>query len=316
MPFRRLPPLTALRAFEAVARRESIKDAADELCVTPGAVSQQIRKLEEDLGMPLLIRRNRAIEVTPPARVLAAGLTDALSRIREAVQAAQPNSDEGCLVVACPPAFAMKWLVPRLCTFVDAHPDIDLRMLPHDDLAGLAVQGADVQIRLGTEPAEGLESESLGEETFIPLMSPAFAERHGIDTPADLLRVPLVSYKHDGLFPEAPTWVDWFGARHLPEPEDSRFFGFGGQVEQAIDAAVSGLGAVLGPQVLAARDLAAGRLVAPWGPELGTGLSYEIAWPERLGRSANVRAFRQWLVSEFTASQEAPVSPGLTAAVA
>ncbi len=310
MAIRRLPPLTALRAFEAVARHASFKNAADELCVTPGALSQQVRKLEDDLGVELLIRHNRSIEVTPRGQALCDGLSDAFLCMRDAVASARPELQPDCLVVGCPSPFAMKWLVPRLGHFTEAHPDVDIRIAA--DYRSATAEPVDVTIRLSEARTGELGSERLARESFLPLVSPSFLERYNIRTPEDFLRVPLIREASGDLFGEAPRWEDWFRACGIDAPADCRVIDFGDRIDQAIDAAASGVGALLGPRVLSDMDLASGRLVSPCGPEITAPVHYEVACARRPGRPRLVDAFREWLNTEFVPMAQ-PAAPQLRA---
>ncbi|MEL7535924.1 MAG: LysR substrate-binding domain-containing protein [Pseudomonadota bacterium] len=312
MPFRRLPALTALRAFEAVARCESFKDAADELCVTPGALSQHVKKLEDDLGIALLIRHNRSIEVTDAGRDLLSGLTAAFVRIRDAVAATRMSVDSDCLIVGCPPPFATKWLVPRLGRFTAQYPDLNIRIAPDSEVSGPSGEAVDITIQLSDEQRSELRAEHLVTESFLPLMSPDFIKRHKLTCSADLTRAPLLGDACGSLYSGAPTWADWFAACGLDAPECSPVIDFGDRVDHAIDAAVSGVGVLLGPRVLAEKELADGRLVSPWGPEIVAESHYAVASSLRPRQRGKVDAFKDWLRSEFIPPQQ-PAAPFLRA---
>ncbi len=299
MPFRRLPPLLALRAFEAVARLGSFKQAADELSVTPGAVSQQVKKLEADMGATLLLRRPRGVEPTETGHLLRAGLSDAFMRITEAVEAARPVAESKSLVVACGPPFAAKWLVPRLGDFSNTHPDLELRIAANFALMDYGPNEIDVGIRLSNTETPGLTREWLLEETVMPMASPGFIEKQAIGEPRDLLRVPLLADESMAFEEGSPTWETWFEAAGLPRERATPALMFGAHDEQAIEAAVAGAGVVLGRRVLASSDLDRGRLVAPFGPELSTGIRYQFDCLDHKCRMPKVETFRTWLVNRM-----------------
>ncbi|MGD9339922.1 MAG: LysR substrate-binding domain-containing protein [Chromatiales bacterium] len=299
MPFRRLPPLASLRAFEAVARLGSFKQAADELNVTPGAVSQQVKKLEADMGVSLFRRHHRGIEPTETGHILKAGLSDAFLRLSEAVEAARPLAESKTLVVACRPPFAAKWLVPRLGGFADAYPDLELRIAANFTLLDYGSNDIDVGVRLSIDETPGLYREWLLEETVLPLASPAFVEKQAISEPKDLLRVPLLAEESMSFVERSPTWETWFDAAGLPSSRATPTLQFGSHAEQAIEAAVAGAGVVLGRRVLASSDLARGRLVSPFGPELAAGVRYQFDCLERKLRQRKVETFRAWLLANL-----------------
>ena len=299
MPFRRLPPLLSLRAFEAAARHGSFKAAAEELNVTPGAVSQQVKKLEEDLGVTLFVRHNRVIEPTSEGLILKAGLSDAFVRIREVVESVRPSNEERALVVTCGPPFAAKWLVPRLNKFLNRHPEIDLQVAANFTKLEYGTEGTDVGIRFTKREPDDLHFEWLGEETVVPLASPSFIERQNLREPRDLMRVPLLTEESMRIHEGAPGWEDWFAAVGLTEGSTFRGVNFGRHAEQAIDAAIAGAGVVLGRRILAALDIAEGRLVAPFGPELRTGVRYQFVCRKDRQHLSRTVAFHDWVVEEI-----------------
>ncbi|MEM9304995.1 MAG: LysR substrate-binding domain-containing protein [Pseudomonadota bacterium] len=301
MPSQRLPALTALRAFEAVARHGSFKAAAEELFVTPGALSQQVRKLEDELDTPLFIRRNRLIEPTPAGIKLRAALTDAFLRIREAVDGIVSSPDDDRIVVACGPPFAAKWLVPRLGKLLELNPDADIRVAANFELLEYDQHDIDVGIRFGFPEDAETGSELLHRETVLPLASPAFVERHRLREPRDLLRAPIIADGSMEFAPGSPDWARWFSEAGLAASGAQRGVNFGGHAEQAIDAAVAGAGVVLGRRTLAQWDIEAGRLVAPFGPELDTGLAYRLCYQRGGLQDPRVQAFRDWIVRELGA---------------
>jgi len=299
MPYRRLPALSALRAFEAVARHGAFKAAAGELNVTPGALSQQVRKLEDELGVPLFVRQNRRIEPTAAALRLKSGLTDAFTRMREAVEAVRNVDEESNLVLAASQPFAAKWLVPRLGRFVSACPGFNIRVVTNPASLDASPCEIDVGIEFGAENGGGLHRDVLLEESVLPLASPGFVEAQRLQEPRDMLRVPLLTEESMAFCAEAPSWGSWFEAAGLPATGTSRGINFGMHAEQAIDAAVAGAGVVLGRRTLAALEMDQGRLVAPFGPELDARICYELVCREDKLRSEKVALFRDWLFCEL-----------------
>ena len=299
MPHRRLPALNALRAFEAVARHGSFKAAAAELCVTPAALSQQVRKLEQDLDLELFLRRNRSIETTPAGIRLHTGLTAAFLRMHEAVESIRPSTHRNRLAVSCEPAFASKWLSPRLSGYIDGHPDLEIALVSHVEFTGSSSAGIDAGIRLSREAHPELETTWLQEEVMVPLAAPEFIEKHRLREPGDILRVPLI--QDDGLgFCNGPTWESWFAAAGLNSARAHYAIHFGRHQEQSVDAAIAGAGVALCRKTLAARDLAAGRLRAPVGPGLPGGARYQFLWRDSTEPAEPLAAFRTWITGELS----------------
>ncbi len=220
------PPLNALRAFEAAARHLSLTKAALELNVTPGALSHQIRGLEDHLGLKLFDRGVRSIALTAAGKALHPGLQAGFLHIRDALASLNRLSDARVLVVSTPPGFTSKWLAPRLYRFSIAYPEIDVRVSSSINNANFATDGVDAAIRnLPVDAAqdEALEVEKLIDLSLVPVCSPAFVEKHGPLTSPDMLKgVPLIH--DDSLSGRAamPTWADWFAAAGVRDADVSR----------------------------------------------------------------------------------------------
>lgn len=306
MPYRRLPPLNALRSFEAVARHGSFKSAAGELCVTPAALSQQVRKLEDDLGVELFLRENRSITITPAGMRLHAGLTDGFMRIRDAVESVTPTAKR--LMVSCGPPFAAKWLTPRLGEFMRAYPSVGISLNSMPDEEDYASKGIDIGISLGNRPHADLEQEWLTEETLVPLAAPAFIEEHRLREPRDIMRVPIIW--DDGLaFAGGPTWESWFATLGLDPANANRGVHFGRHNDRAIDAAAAGAGVALCRTTLASMDIASGRLAIPFGPIMETGVRYQLLHRASAETAALVTTFKDWLLAEMTeAANDCPLA--------
>ncbi|KPP83992.1 MAG: LysR family transcriptional regulator, glycine cleavage system transcriptional activator [Rhodobacteraceae bacterium HLUCCA08] len=291
----RLPPLTALRAFEAAARHLSFAKAADELNVTPAALSFQIRNLEDHLGQPLFRRRNRAVDLTEAGRTLAPGTTEGFAALQSAWAATRRLGDTTRLVVTAGPAFTAKWLAPRLFQFVGANPDIELRFSASLRIMDFARDEIDVAIRFGQEVEAGLFSRVLVEEWVTPMVAPDLAA--GLATPADLARLPLLHQDDlDFLRPRA-NWAAWFAAAGLsPPPDTGPHFS---QADHAVTAALAGAGAILGRPSLTEGHLQQGQLVMPFELTLGVSAVYRFVCPMGAETRPQVARFLAWLEAEL-----------------
>jgi LysR family glycine cleavage system transcriptional activator len=293
----RLPPLNGLRAFEATARLRSMKRAADELGVTPGAVSQLIRRLEERLNKPLFRRTNRALVLTEAGQMFFPAVRHAFGEIDDATRRLELESFAGrrSLSVSVPPAFAAMWLVPRLGRFRERHPTIDLRIVTSRALANFGPDGVDAAIRHGLGRYKGLRSDRIASAVLIPVASPTLASlsRRPV-SPAGLLELPLL---HGG---DRQEWALWFEAQGVPDPGPAiaRGGSFDDQI-LLIRAAASGQGVALATEALVEPELAAGTLVrlleAAWPQEH----AYWLVCPESVVNQPRIRAFRDWLLSEI-----------------
>ncbi|WP_136441783.1 transcriptional regulator GcvA [Pacificoceanicola onchidii] len=290
----RLPPLTALRAFEAAARHLSFAKAASELNVTPAALSFQIKKLEEDLGQPVFKRLNRAVELTEVGKVLAPSLSEGFGRLNAAWASARRMLDTKILSVTAGPAFTTKWLAPRLFEFASAHPDIELRFAATLRSLDFDRDAVDVAIRYGYGPDPGLYCEHLVDECLTPMMRPELAERYL--TVESLLKAPLL-YDASQDFIEPPAdWAAWFracGLEGAPKPV-ARF----SQADHALDAALAGGGVVFSRTSLAIPHLARGELVAPFPIALTTDAKFRVLCEKGTENKPQIAAFRTWLRDE------------------
>jgi LysR family transcriptional regulator, glycine cleavage system transcriptional activator len=293
-----LPPLGALRAFEATARLMSFSKAADELHVTPAAVSHQIHALEQDLGVKLFHRMNRSIELTTSARVLLPGLSEAFAGIRSSVRRLQAHNDTGTLTVTASPSIAAKWLVLRLHHFQEQHADIDVRISATDDLVDLTKGDFDIAIRYGTGKYPGLDVELLFRNEVFPACSPQLLAtgpplRVPNDLPAHLL-IHDQAIERDPLVPTWPMWLKAAGVKQVPAANGLSF----NNIHLALDAAIAGRGVVLAYSTIAAADLDAGRLVRLFSLALPDPFAYYIVTAPGALERAKVRAFRNWLRAE------------------
>ncbi|MBV9861620.1 MAG: transcriptional regulator GcvA [Alphaproteobacteria bacterium] len=297
----RLPPLSALRAFEAAARYLSFSKAADELNVTPAAVSHQIHALEQDLGVRLFHRLNRSIELTPSARILLPGLTDAFAGIHASVRRLRAHNDTGTLTVTASPSIAAKWLVVRLHRFQERFAEIDVRISATDNLVDLTKGDFDIAIRYGTGRYPGLEVELLLRNEVFPACSPLLLKSGPpLNTPEDLRHHALIhdqAVERDPLVPTWPMWLRAAGVSGVPTNSGLSV----STNHLALEAAIGGHGVVLAYSAIAAADIAAGRLVRLFSLALPDLFAYYIVTAPGALERPKVRAFRDWLREEADA---------------
>ena len=301
---RRLPPLNALRAFEAAARHLNFSRAADELSVTPGAVSQQIQNLEDYVGAALFKRTPKGLLLTDAAQTALPALREAFDRLAEAASLLTAAVDGRRLTLTAPPSFAAKWLVPRLGAFERVHPQVDVWLSAAIELVDLTAGEVDIAIRYGAGRYPGLEVKRLFSETVIPVASPDHLAEHALNTPADLANHILL---HDGspdLDDSCPDWSMWLAARGLKGIDGMRGPRFN-QSSLVIEAAVNGRGVALAKRTLAAADLEAGRLVAPLQIATAVDFAYYLVHPKAKGRLPQVKAFVSWIEAEALAHEQA-----------
>ncbi|MEW9919695.1 transcriptional regulator GcvA [Marimonas sp. MJW-29] len=289
------PPLTALRAFDAAARHMSFAKAAEELNVTPAALSFQIKSLEEHLGAPLFRRLNRAVELTDAGRALAPDAKAAFETLTNGWRAAQRTQDHQSLTVTAGPAFTAKWLAPRLFQFAHEHPEIELRFSASLRLMDFARDDVDVAIRFGYGPDPGLYSLPLAEEWVTPVMLPEMAERY--PTPESLRDAVLIVDESIGFLDPPADWATWSAAMGIEPlvPTGPRF----SQADHALDAVMSGIGVALGRRALVIKDLAEERLVAPYGKALPTGARFRFVCAKGAETRPQIAAFQNWILREI-----------------
>lgn len=291
----RLPSLTSLRAFEAAARHMSFAKAADELSVTPAALSYQIKSLEADLGQPLFRRLNRAVELTEAGRALAPGTSSAFDKLAAAWRDVRRMQDSGVLTVTAGPAFTAKWLAPRMYDFAQAHPDIELRFVAGLKLADFDRDEVDVAIRFGLKADPSLYSEPLIEEWVTPMMAPSMVAQ--FKTPQDLAKATLIHDDSMMSFDRFGDWEMWAAAAKI-DLDTSHGVRFS-QADHALDAAMSGAGVVLGRVSLAARAMEAGRLVAPFALGIVVEPKFRFLCPKGTQTRPKVAAFHDWVLEEI-----------------
>lgn len=285
----RLPPFSSLVALEAAARHRSYSRAADELFVTHGAVSQQVRKLEEELGVQLFARRGNQMEPTPTGAALAAQIGAAIDTLRQGVDGAR-RAASGPIVISTGAAFATRWLVTQLARLSAETGELDLTIRVEDRMSDLATDGADVALRFGEGPWPGVESVRLIDEVLFPVCSPALLERHPIDKPEDLLHAPLL--RHTGL-----PWSTWFHAMGIEAPQLPPALGFDDS-SMMLDAAAQGLGVALARSGIARRDLGDGRLVRPLPGEVDVETGHHFVWRAENPKLPRLLKLRDWFLKE------------------
>jgi len=300
MQFRELP-LSALRAFEAAARLTSFKDAAEELGVTPAALSYQIRNLEDLYGVQLFERRNRTVLLTEAGERLAPGVSSGFSELAAAVEHLTDDEDDHILIISVGPAFASKWLTPRLAGFLEKHPEIDPRISANLGLSDFDRERIDVGIRFGSGDYPGVAVEKLMTEAVTPMCSPELVRNAGGKlAPGDIARHPIIHDDSIAHFDDVPRWSDWLTQMGVDGVDLDRGLHFN-HAEHALDAAIEGAGIVLGREVLAARDLRQGRLVRPFDLTLSLPQAFYLAYRPGALDKPNIRALRDWLVEEIKA---------------
>ncbi|UEM06377.1 transcriptional regulator GcvA [Skermanella rosea] len=306
---RRLPPLNAIRAFEAAARHLSFTRAAEELNVTQAAISHQIKGLEDVLGVPLFRRLNRALVLTEAGQGYLPPLREALDQIADATAKLKAADGGGSLTISTIASFAAKWLVPRLPHFQEQHPHLDVLLSTTPQMVDFTQQDVDAAIRFGRGGWEGVRAEKLLTEDIFPVCSPALLEGpKRLRTPEDLAGFTLL---HDDFLIGWTMWLQSAGVRGVDAARGPRFT----DSALVLQAAVAGHGIALARRVLAADDLDAGRLVAPFGITLPTELAYYFVAPPRYFDRPKVAAFYEWVCGEARDYRKAEERTGTAAAL-
>ncbi|MEE4378330.1 MAG: transcriptional regulator GcvA [Candidatus Competibacteraceae bacterium] len=303
----RLPPLNALRAFETAARHLSFKQAAEELNVTPAAVSQQIKQLEHYLDIELFQRSNRMLQLTDIGRRFLPKLQEGFACFAAAMEEVTGESELNVLTVSVAPSFAAKWLVPRMNNFITVHPKIDIRvsasMTPIDlqsvvDMKEFQRDGVDLTVRFGRGQYPGFRVDKLFAVSIVPMCSPRLLEgAQPLSKPEDLRYHTLL---HDEILvvddrhPDWRMWLEEAGVEGVDTKRGQHF----NHTALALEAAVEGQGVVLSIKNLALADLAAGRLVVPFDLDIPLEFAYYIVCPEATADEPNIVAFREWLLAE------------------
>lgn len=289
---RRLPPLSALRAFEAAARHGSFKRAASELAVTPTAISHQIRSLEEHIGRPVFDRQIRKVALTETGAQLYPVLRNGFDAFEAVLDRLMPKTRRPQVTISATTAFTAKWLVPRVSRFQELYPDIDLQLHASDSAVDLTENGIDLAIRYGRGPYPGLAAEMIFADDFAPVANP----RLGIITQQDLSKAPLIHFQWRRVDPLNPTWESWFAASGLPWVPSHPQLRFSDE-SHAIQAAVAGQGIALLSLALLRDELAAGQLAQPFGPII-PGHAYHLVRRTDRPPHAAMMTVMDWLRAE------------------
>ncbi|MBX3620498.1 MAG: transcriptional regulator GcvA [Rhizobacter sp.] len=290
---RKLPPLSALPCFEAAARLLSFSRAAEELSLTPGAISRAVKHLEQQLDVQLFERGTRTVRLTEVGEPYAQAVRQALEQLAAATATATSRHSASTLNVSTSDGLAGRWLVPRLYRFHRAHGDIDVRVSTTGKLVSFLGDGIDLAIRYGSGQYAGLTSEFLTGEDVFPVCSPKLLKGpHPLRKPEDLRHHTLIrdAYPID--------WAAWLASAGVKGVNASRGLTFDSYTF-AVQAAVQGEGVVLGRTMLVADDLAAGRLVQPFRHALKARSSFFLVYPPEAIRQRKVRLFRDWLMAEM-----------------
>lgn len=282
--------LGPLRVFDAVYRSGGISRGAEALHVTPGAVSQQIKQLEVMLGVLLVQKAGREIELTEAGLILAKSLSDLFDRIEAVLDEVTEVGNPRKLRLKVLPTFAIKWLVPRLASFYAAHSDIDIEIATVSRAQELQLDNADFVVRHGTGQWPGLHVDHLFDEVFVPVCSPAMAKTIG--APEDLLEAQLL---HSMMRPEG--WPTWLGAAGLGAAQPTRNVTLA-NAALCVQAAVNGLGVAIAQKAYVRDDLASGRLVHPLEQEVRTEFGYYLLCDPSKADTQPLKLFREWLLSE------------------
>lgn len=295
---RRLPPLKSLQAFESAARWLSFTKAADELFVTPAAISQQIKQLESYLGIPLFRRMTRAVQLTEEARAVLPLVSEGFDKLAEAIDRLAREEETGLLTVSSVPTFATKWLVHHLADFSDLHPDIDVRIDASLETRDFVRDGIDVSIRLGLGDYPGLHVAKIFNEEVSPVCSPRLLDG---DKPLrrfeDLKNHRLLHVDWGKLSTQSPGWSMWTKAAGVEGVEVDRGPRFSVE-NMAIEAAINAEGVALVSHSAVVADVRAGRLVRPFDFTVKSDIAYWLVCPLEHLRRAKVKAFCDWLLAK------------------
>lgn len=289
---RKLPPLAALRAFEAAGRHQSFKRAANELGVTPTAISHQIKLLEATLRMQLFRRGVRRIDLTPEGQRLFPVLRDGFDRIDQVLAELRRPRRE-ILTLSSTPLFTARWLVPRVDSFRELNPGVDLRLHATVETVDLLSGEADAAIRYGRGPFPGLIAKTLVAQHFVPMCSPSL----GPIRPDQLRRLPLLHSEWHRQGPETPTWARWGEISGVPDVDWTKGVTFTDE-SHTIQAAIAGHGVALLSPLLLAPELEIGSLVQPFGPAIA-GLHFHFVYPDSPQSIHKCAALETWLKESF-----------------
>ncbi|WP_018690825.1 transcriptional regulator GcvA [Algicola sagamiensis] len=295
---RRLPPLNALKAFEAAARHLSFTKAAEELFVTQAAISHQIKSLEEHLGLKLFMRRNRSLLLTEEGQSYFLDIKDIFSQINDATEKLLARGAKGAITISLPPSFAIMWLVPRLSEFSELHPEIDVRIKAVDLDEGSLTDDVDVAIYYGKGQWPSLRADKLHTEYLIPVCSPKLLNStKPLRMLEDLSQHTLL---HDGSRKDWKQWVKNYNLKNINVNQGPIF----SHSSMVLQAAAHGQGIALGHSVLAKPEIESGRLVCPFNQVLVSKNAYYLVCQEGQSDLGKIVAFRDWMMTMVEEEQD------------
>jgi LysR family glycine cleavage system transcriptional activator len=301
---RKIPPVNAIRAFEAACRHMQFQLAAEELGITPSALSYQIRQLEEHLSFKLFKRLNRAVELTKEGRILSAGVIESFEKLEETFALLQSDENDNTLVVSTGPAFSAKWLAPRLYSYLEQNPEIDFRLSANLKLTDFERDGVDAVIRFGGGDYPDLFTEALFQEISTPLISPKLFEETGGKADETLFTKTSLIHDESLKFLDGGQWGTWLEAMNYKtiNPDKGAHFN---HADHCIEAAVDGGGIVMGRLGFAFREINAGRLIAPFKQAISAKGGFYFCCPEEALQKDKVLNFLAWLRDEASDQAEA-----------
>jgi LysR family glycine cleavage system transcriptional activator len=292
-----LPPLNALRAFEAAARAGSYVAAAEDLGVSPAAISQQVRHLEEFLGKQLFMRFNNRVVLTDAGQAIHAGASEALQMISAMTEQLMSGATRARIVISAISSLAERWLEPRLAAFARENPQLRLDLRVEQDPVDFARLGIDLRICYGTSLYPDMMARNLCQDEVLPLCAPAYLERNPGAGLLGMQAVPADDLVHTNwgpMFFSHPTWRSWFAKAGLARPDDSKGYQIGTSA-LVLDMARDGVGVALGQRMMAEGDLAQGRLVALSDITIALGHPYCVVHPRSKARKPGLQALIDWL---------------------
>lgn len=295
-----LPPLNALRAFESAARTGSYVAAAEELGVSPAAVSQQVRNLEEFLGKQLFMRFNNRVSLTDAGQMIFAGTSDALQSISALTEQVISGGTRQRLVISVITSIAERWLEPRLAAFAAKEKGLRMELRVEGDPVDFARHNIDLRICYGTNVYPEMTTIQLFQDEVLPLCGPGYLDRNSDARARGMEAVPdedLIHTSWGPSFVSHPTWHAWFAKSGVDRPNDTRGHQIG-MSSLALDLARDGMGVALGQKVMASGDLAAGRLVPLSDVTIALGHPYCLVYPRSKARKTGLQALIDWLVKE------------------
>jgi LysR family glycine cleavage system transcriptional activator len=304
---KRLPPLSTLPVVEAAARLASFTAAAQELHVTHGAVSHQIKSLEEHLGVSLFARHGRRVALTPEGAAFAEQVRAALKTVADAVESISPEARQNSLTISVLPSFASRWLMPHIGKFVELYPEFEINVQSTISLANFTTDGVDVAIRFGLGPWPGVHTERIAGDAYFPVASPKFRRGKLPTSPEQLCSLPLLRTDQNH-------WDAWFKAAGVEMAPRMRGISYN-DASLLVQAAVAGEGIALTRKSLVEADIDSGRLVKLFDVEIVSPENYFLVCLPQHAQSKKVKTFRDWLFREITWEASGPSKTSVPAPV-